>query len=77
MLRENAVALMLMLLAAGLGLSGLVPGWLWVAYALQWAETVRGVTRPAVGLKPRAIGLRLLLVSTGFTLLFVLGWLRG
>ncbi len=72
-----------LLLAAGntigtiaLGLAGFVPRWLFVPYAVQLAEVVRGVARPAVGLKPKAIGYRQLAVSVLFTVLFVLFW-RG
>jgi hypothetical protein len=35
---------------------------------------IRGVSNPAIGLKPRAIGYRQLVVSTLFTLLFIVTW---
>jgi len=57
-------------LAAG----DVVPRWLFVPYALQWGETLRGVLRPAIGAKPRAIGFRQLAVTAVFTLLFILAW---
>jgi hypothetical protein len=58
----------------GLGLAGVVSAWLWAPYALQWLETLYGTFRPAVGAKPVRIGLRQLLVSTLFTILFILLW---
>jgi hypothetical protein len=57
-----------------LGLEGILPRWLFVPYALQAVEVIRGVSRPAIGLKPRAIGFRQLAVSTLFTVLFILTW---
>lgn len=61
-------------LAVGLGLGGIVSGWLFVPYALQAAETTWGTLNPAVNLKPTAIGVRQLIVSTLFTILFILAW---
>ena len=58
----------------GLGLAGVVSAWLWAPYALQWLETLYGAFRPAVGVKPVRIGLRQLLVSTLFTILFIFTW---
>lgn len=64
-----------LLLVAGFCLSGALPGMLWAAYALQWLESLWGsLIRPAVGWKPAAIGIRQLIVSTLFTLLFILAW---
>ena len=58
----------------GLSLARLLPSLLFLPYALQWAESIWGTFSPAVGLKPTAIGLRQLLVSTLFTILFILTW---
>ena len=58
----------------GLGVLGVVSPWLFVAYALQWLETLWGARHPAIGLKPRTIGLRQLAVSTLFTLVFIVIW---
>jgi hypothetical protein len=55
-------------------LSGLLPLWLFLPYAVQGAEVVRGVSVPGIGLKPKAIGYRQLLVSTLFTVLFIVVW---
>jgi hypothetical protein len=63
-------------LALGLGLSGVVPPLLFIPYALQWFETLWGAYQPAVGVKPTRIGIRQLIVSTLFTILFILAWLR-
>ena len=57
-----------------LGGIGWVSPWLWLAYALQWMETVWGVLHPAVHTKPTTIGIRQFTVTALFTLLFVLTW---
>lgn len=62
---------------AVLGFLGLVSPWLWLAYALQWGETVWGVLRPAVGWRPTRIGFRQLVVSGLFTLVFILTFSLG
>lgn len=54
--------------------ASIVPQWLFLPYLLQWLETIRGTLQPAVALKPTAIGYRQLVVSTLFTLLFILTW---
>jgi hypothetical protein len=43
-------------------------------YALQWLETIWGTTHPAIGVKPARIGVRQLIVSTLFTILFIVVW---
>ncbi len=53
---------------------GYLPRLLPWPYALQWAETVWGTLRPAVGVRPTLIGIRQLIVSSLFTLLFILTW---
>ncbi len=55
-------------------LGGSLPSLLPVPYALQWAESIWGIMKPAVGVKPTKIGLRQLAVSTLFTILFILAW---
>jgi len=57
-----------------LSLSGVFPRWLFIPYALQWLETMWGILKPAVGIKPTKIGFRQLGVSTLFTILFILTW---
>ena len=57
-----------------LSVARFVPVWLSLPYALQLAETLWGSYKPAMGYKPTAIGIRQLLVSSLFTLLFILTW---
>lgn len=45
-----------------------------IPYSLQWLETMWGTFNPAVGLRPTKIGIRQLIVSSLFTLLFILTW---
>jgi hypothetical protein len=59
---------------AACGVLGVLPRWLFVPYALQWAEVLRGLARPAIGVKPAAIGYRQLGVHALFTLLFAVLW---
>jgi hypothetical protein len=61
-------------LTLGLGFSSLLPPFLFLPYLLQWFETLWGTLHPAIGLKPTAIGIRQLIVSTLFTILFILTW---
>src|SRR3990172_3106031 len=63
-------------LAAALGLTilGWAPGLVPVAFGLMLADAVQGVTRPPIGAKPSAIGLRQLGVSAAFMLLMALGY---
>ena len=63
------------IIVTGLALTSFLPLLLPLPYLLQWAETIWGTFfRPAVGLKPTAIGLRQLAISSLFTLLFILTW---
>ena len=57
-----------------LSLAGVVPGLLYIPYAIQWLETLYGTTHPAIGYKATRIGLRQLAISTLFTLVFMLIW---
>lgn len=67
-----------LLLALGLSLSGWLPTWLFLPYLLQWLETLWGsLVRPAVGFKPNQIGLRQLVISSLFTVLFIIAWRLG
>lgn len=61
-------------LTLALGWSGWLPGWIFVPFLLQWLETIWGITHPATGWKPTAIGVRQLIVSTLFTILFIFFW---
>lgn len=67
----NIAALLLVAgLAAGQFVSALLP----LAYLIQPLEVVWGTIHPAVGVKPKAIGIRQLVISVLFTLVFILFW---
>jgi len=57
-----------------LGFVDLLPRFIFVPYLLQWMETLWGVTHPASGWKPARIGIRQLIVSILWTILFVVFW---
>ncbi len=57
-----------------LGWAAWLPQWLFIPYLLQWFESLWGITHPAIGWKPTAIGIRQLIVSTLFTILFIITW---
>lgn len=57
-----------------LGLFNLLPRFIFVPFLVQWAETMWGVTHPATGWKPTRIGIRQLIVSTLWTVLFIVFW---
>jgi hypothetical protein len=61
-------------LVSMLSILGITPLWLFSPYLLQELETIRGVFLPAIGAKPTAIGIRQLVVSSLFTLFFILTW---
>ena len=58
----------------GLSIAGVLPALLPLAYALQWAESLWGSLKPAIGWKPTHIGIRQLLVSTLYTITFIFTW---
>jgi hypothetical protein len=57
-----------------LSLRDFVPVLLPVPYMIQWLETIWGTARPAIGVRPALIGTRQLVVSSLFTLFFILAW---
>lgn len=63
-----------LVLSAGMGISALVPLFIFIPFLAQWLETVWGITHPAVGWKPTRIGVRQLIVSILWTILFILFW---
>jgi len=63
-----------LMLSIGLGWAAWLPRWIFVPYLLQWLETLWGITHPAIQWKPTAIGMRQLIVSTLFTVLFIVCW---
>ncbi len=62
--------LVVFVLSAG----NILPPFLWIPYALQWLETVYGTFRPAINVRPTRIGIRQLIVSSVFTILFIVTW---
>jgi len=63
-----------LLTAILLSTAGVIPTWIFTPYLLQWSETFRGIYNPALGVKPTKIGIRQLIISSLFTLLFILAW---
>ena len=57
-----------------LGLVAVLPRFLFIPYLVQWMETLWGITHPAMGWRPTRIGIRQLIVSTVWTILFILTW---
>ncbi|UCD41910.1 MAG: YwiC-like family protein [Chloroflexota bacterium] len=57
-----------------LGLVDLVSPLLVLPYTLQLVEAIWGTINPAIGIRPTAIGIRQLIISSLFTLLFILAW---
>ena len=63
-----------LMLGIALGWVAWLPQWIFVPFLLQWLETLWGITHPATGQKPTQIGIRQLIVSTLFTVLFIVVW---
>jgi len=57
-----------------LNLLAVLPSFIFIPFLLQWIETLWGITHPATGWKPTRIGIRQLIVSTLWTILFILTW---
>ena len=57
-----------------LSLAGILPFWLFIPYLLQLGETCLGTINPAIKMKPTQIGIRQLIVSIVFTVLFIVAW---
>lgn len=57
-----------------LGLTKFLTAGIVLPYLLQWLETLWGVTHPAIKKKPTMIGIRQLVISTLFTILFIIMW---
>ena len=57
-----------------LSLLAILPSFIFIPFLLQWTETLWGITHPAIGWKPTRIGIRQLIVSTLWTILFILFW---
>jgi hypothetical protein len=63
-----------LLFSFALGVSSIFPAFIFLPYLLQWAETVWGIFRPAIKWKPTHIGIRQLIVSTLWTVVFIITW---
>lgn len=57
-----------------LGWFSVLPRFIFVPFLVQWLETVWGITHPAIGWKPTRIGIRQLIVSVLWTVLFIVFW---
>ena len=57
-----------------LGFSSVLPRFLFLPYLVQWMETMWGIFHPAIKWKPTRIGIRQLIVSTLWTILFIITW---
>jgi hypothetical protein len=53
---------------------GVLATFLFLPYLLQWFETIWGASHPSIGKKPTSIGLRQLIISSLFTILFIITW---
>ena len=58
----------------GLGLISVLPRLLFLPYLIQWSETLWGIFHPAIRWKPTRIGIRQLIVSTLWTMTFIVTW---
>ncbi|MGZ6317444.1 MAG: YwiC-like family protein [Anaerolineales bacterium] len=59
------------------GLAGRLPRLIFIPYLVQWLESLWGAFHPAIKVKPVHIGLRQLVVSILWTILFIVIWLRS
>lgn len=57
-----------------LGLTGVLARFLFLPFLIQWCETMWGIFHPAIGWKPTRIGIRQLIVSILWTILFIVTW---
>lgn len=62
------------ILSAGLGILAMIPMFIFIPFLVQWLETVWGITHPAVEWKPVRIGMRQLVISIVWTILFIVFW---
>lgn len=57
-----------------LGWIGILPRWIFLSSLVQWLETIWGIEKPATGWTPTRIGIRQLIVSILWTILFIITW---
>ncbi len=55
-----------------LGWANWIPQFVFIPFLAQWLETIWGITHPAAGWKPVRIGVRQLIVSMLWTILFII-----
>jgi len=58
----------------GFGLASVLPRLILLPYLVQWSETMWGIFHPAIKWKPTRIGIRQLVVSILWTILFIVTW---
>ena len=63
-----------LVLTLSLAILSLLPRFLFIPYLVQWSETLWGMVNPAIKWKPTRIGIRQLIVSTIWTILFIVTW---
>jgi hypothetical protein len=63
-----------LVLTLSLGLLSVLPRFIFVPYLVQWMETVWGIFQPAIKWKPTQIGIRQLIFSALWTILFIVFW---
>jgi hypothetical protein len=61
-------------LTLALAIVGILPRLIFIPYAAQWLESLRGALHPAIKVKPVQIGVRQLIVSALWTVLFIIFW---
>ena len=57
-----------------LGFVSVLPRFLFIPYLVQWSETIWGIFHPAIKWRPTRIGIRQLIVSILWTILFIITW---
>ena len=73
-LRAFAYTTFNLVAALALGLTSVFPRFIFIPYLVQWIETLWGIFHPAIKWKPIRIGIRQLIVSILWTILFIITW---
>jgi hypothetical protein len=73
-LRSFAYTTFNLFAALVLGLGSVLPRLIFLPYLVQWSETLWGIFHPAIKWKPTRIGIRQLIVSIVWTILFIATW---
>jgi hypothetical protein len=60
-----------------LAFAGWVPSFLPLAYLIQPLEVIWGTYHPPISVAPKRIGIRQLIISSLFTIVFIIIWLLG